>query len=157
MTKKKESYSDNLQASIDIFKTLLDRVNEKIADPNYRWNPNDHHSELQETVVQLEVLKMVVDNRHNTNVSDEEYYDLILLFRNSYKAKRQIDEELGRSRHTDRNLEDLAKAYMQFKMNAPHLLEVFLTKENVEKCEKLTKKLQSKYEKRQQGIPLLFI
>lgn len=157
MAKKKESYSENLKNINDVFKAMLDKLNERRANPDYRWDPNDHLSELRETIVQLEVMQMLMDRRQDPNTSDEEYYDLLLLFRNGYKAQRQIHEILAHRAFLDKDEEKLARAYMEYKRTAPHLIEVFLDKEDIELCEKLTSHLQKKYKKREQRIPLAFI
>lgn len=157
MAKKKESYSDNLKSINNVFKEMLAELNERRANPNYRWSPNDHLSELQETIIQLEVMQMLMDRRQDPKTTDEEYYDLLLLFRNGYKAQRQIHEILGNKAFLDKKKEDLTKAYMEYKRTAPHLIEIFLDKEDIELCEKLTSHLQKKYKKREQRIPLAFI
>lgn len=157
MAKKKESYSDNLKSINNVFKAMLEDLNERRANPDYRWNPNDHLSDLRETIVQLELMQMLMDLRKDPKTTDEEYYDLILLFRNGYKAQRQIHEILAHRAFPDKDKEDLAKAYMEYKRTAPHLIEIFLDKEDIEMCEKLTSHLQKKYKKREQRIPLAFI
>ena len=157
MNKKKSSYSENLKGINDVFKMKLEQVKEARAHPDYRWNPNDRFSDLQETIVQLETLKMLVDYRKDPKWSDEDYYDLILLFRNGYKTQRTIHELLHKSELTDKEQLCLLDGYMFFKQIDPKLLDIFLDKEDIEKCESLLKGNEERYSKREQRIPLLFI